>query len=367
MAAYRAASVCESTVGQLRKVGMAGVNRQSRDTNIAGHRGSRYASWRLWAATLAVLLVSGGLLGGGRAAQRDRPVRIGALTTSWGPTPMIVGLRDGLLKLGYREHEDFELGVRFTQGEVAALPAAARQLVQHGVDLIIADDDESARAAQQATSRIPIVFISVADPVGLGLVESFARPGGNITGVTDLELQLGPKRLQVFQSLIPDMKRVLVTYDATDVYGAKAVKSYRQAAQSLGIELVERGVRTQEEARAVLSQVRKDEVDGILGLPGPTLNINGYIMEFAAPAIPTMFSTLFFVERGGLAAYGQDFFESGRQAARLADRILKGAKPAELPVEMNAKIEFSINLKVAKALGLVIPPEVLYQADRLIR
>jgi putative ABC transport system substrate-binding protein len=346
---------------------MAEVSRQSRDMNIAGHRDSRYASWRLWAATLAVLLVSGGLLGGGSAAQRDRPVRIGVLTSSWGPTPHVVGLRDGLLELGYHEGGDFELGVRFTQGDIAALPEAARQLVQYGVDLIVVDTDESARAAQQATARIPIVFISVTDPVGLGLVESFVRPGGNITGVTDLELQLGPKRLQVFQSLVPGLKRVLITYDATDVYGAKAVKSYRQAAHSLGIKLVERGIRTQEEARAVLSQVSKDEVDGVLGVPGPTLNINGYIMEFAAPAIPTMFSTLFFVKRGGLAAYGQDFYASGRQAARLVDRILKGAKPAELPVEMNAKIEFSINLKVAKALGLVIPPEVLYQADRLIR
>jgi putative ABC transport system substrate-binding protein len=346
---------------------MAGVSRQSRDRHRAGNRGSRYGAWRLWAAVLAIFLVSAGLLGRGSAAQRALPVRIGALSASWGPTPHVVGLRDGLLELGYREGEDFELGVRFTRGDIAALPEAARQLVQYEVDLIIVDSDEAAKAAQQATSRIPIVFISITDPVGLGLVESFARPGGNITGVTDLELQLGPKRLQVFQSLIPALKRVLLTYDATDVYGAEAARSYRQAAQSLGIELVERGVRTQEEARTVLSQVRKDEVDGILGVPGPNLNINGYIMEFAAPAIPTMFSTLFFVERGGLAAYGQDFYASGRQAARLVDRILKGAKPADLPVEMNAKIEFSINLKVARALGLTIAPEVLYQADRLIR
>ena len=112
------------------------------------------------------------------------------LTTSWGPTPQVVGLRDGLVKLGYREAEQFVIGVRFTQGDITALPAAAHELVRHDVDLIIADADESAKAAKQATSKIPIVFASVADPVGLGLIESFARPGGNITGVTELDIEL---------------------------------------------------------------------------------------------------------------------------------------------------------------------------------
>jgi putative ABC transport system substrate-binding protein len=314
---------------------------------------------------IALLLASTGLCTSGvSVAERARPFLIGVLTASWGPTPQVVGLRNGLIALGYREGEDFELGVRFTQGEVAALPAAVRQLLQHEVDLIIADNDESARAAQQATVRIPIVFVSVADPVGQGLIKSFARPGGNITGVTDLELQLGPKRLEIFQELIPGLRRVLFCYDATVVYGAEAARSYRQAAQRLGIELVERPVRTKDEARAVLAQVRKDEVDGILGVPGPALNINGFILE---RAIPNMFMTTFWPERGALASYGPNHYETGRQAARLVDKILKGTDPAEIPVEMNAKIEFTINLKVANDLGLTIAPEVMYQADRIVR
>lgn len=317
---------------------------------------------------IAMILIFSGLFpGGSTAAERDRPIRIGALTVSWGPTPQVVGLRDGLVALGYREEEDFVLGVRFTQGKITALPAVARELAQFGVDLIIVDSDESAQAAKQATTRIPIVFISVADPLGLGLIESFAQPGGNITGVTDLELQLGPKRLQIFQDIIPGLKRVLFVYDANDVHGEAAMQAYREAARSLGVELVARAVKSQEEARDVLAQVRKDEVDGILALPSPALNINGYILEFASQKnIPSMFATAFFTERGGLASYGPDFYESGRQAARLVDKILKGENPAEIPVEMNAKIEFIINLKAAKALVLTIPPEVLYRADKIL-
>jgi len=185
---------------------------------------------------------------------------------------VIVSIRDGLLALGYREGEQFELGVRFTQGDLTALPAVA------------------------------------------------------------------------------------------------AAKVYHDAARRLGIELVEQAVRTEEEAQATLATVRKGEVDGILQPPSGSLNITGFILEAAVQqAIPSMFSNAFWVERGGLASYGPDLSESGRQAARLVDKILKGAKPAELPVEVNSKIEFVINLKVARALGLTIAPEVLYRADRLIR
>ena len=129
---------------------------------------------------------SGLLTGSADAEERTQPIKIGVLTASWGPTPQAVGLRDGLLELGYRENEQFVLGVRFTQGDLTALPAAARELVQYGVDIIFASEESPAKAAQMATTQIPIVFSGVADPVGLGLIQSFARPGGNITGVTDL-------------------------------------------------------------------------------------------------------------------------------------------------------------------------------------
>src|SRR5436309_12918703 len=137
-----------------------------------------------WYAALVVLLLSSGLLTGDVGAEeRAQPIKIGVLTESWGPTPQVVGLRDGLLELGYRENEQFVLGVRFTQGDLTALPAAARELIQYGVDLIFATEDSPAKAAQMATARIPIVFSQVADPVRLGLIQSFAAPGGITTGV----------------------------------------------------------------------------------------------------------------------------------------------------------------------------------------
>ena len=318
---------------------------------------------------LFVLLASGLSAGATGAAERARPIRIGALSQSWGPTPHVEGLRDGLLELGYREDEDFVLGVRFTRGSLAALPAAAQQLVQHGVDLIYTHNGNTARAAQQATTRIPIVFASVENPVGSGLVQSFAQPGGNITGVTGLDIELGPKRLQIFQELIPHLKRVLFLYDSTDADSVAAAKAYREAAGQLGIVLVEQPVRTVAEARLSLAAVRQNEVDGILAPRCCSLDLPGLALETASQQrIPSMFnSTAFWIEHGALASYGPDAYASGRQAARLVHKILNGADPAELPVEVNANIEFVINLKVVKALALTIPPEVLYQADRLIQ
>jgi putative ABC transport system substrate-binding protein len=280
----------------------------------------------------------------------------------------MAGLRDGLLALGYREREDFVIGVRFTQGNHALLPTAARELVRYGVDLLFVTSAQPAQAAQQATTQIPIVFAWVEDPVGLGLVQSFARPGANITGVTTLTLELGPKRLELFRELVPDLKRVLYPYDATHAPSVALAQAYRNAARHLGMELVEKPVRTEEEVKAMLAQVRESKVDGIVQPTSVSLNIPGFIVEATAKrVIPTMFDDAFFVERGGLASYGPDGYASGWQAARLVDKIFKGTIPAEIPVEVNPKLELVINLKVAKTLGLTITPEMLYRADRLIR
>src|SRR5262245_6179143 len=275
--------------------------------------------------TCIVLLASHVLLGGtAHAAERTRPIRIGALTDSWGPTPPVVGLRDGLLELGYRENEQFVLAVRFTQGDLAALPAAARDLVQYEVDLIFASDIPASKAAQMATTRIPIVFAGLGgNPVEMGLIQSFAHPGGNITGVVNLDVDLGPKRLEVFRDLVPGLHRVLFPYDPTDASSMAAVQRYREAARRLGLVLVEKTVQTQAEAQATLGQVRKGEVDGILGPPPVAWNIQGFILETAAQqGIPAMYETAFYVEQhGGLASYGPDTYATGRQAVRLVDKI----------------------------------------------
>jgi putative ABC transport system substrate-binding protein len=315
-----------------------------------------------------LLMISGVFTLDMSRAEGKRPIRIGVLTESWGPPPQVVGLRDGLVELGYREDEDFVIGIRFTQGDSAALPAAARELVGYGVDLIVVTTDEPAKVAQQVSTEIPIVFAEVADPIGSGLIESFARPGGNITGVTNLELDLGPKRLEVFQELIPGLRRVLFPYNAAEAYAVRMASTYREAARRLGIDLIEKPIRTQAEAQATFAKVRKGDVDGFLVPWSGSFNIIGFIQETAVQqSIPAMHGSSFGLEQGGLASYGSNSFETGRQAARLVDKILKGANPAEIPVEVNPKIEFVINVKTAKKLGLTISPEMLYRADRLIR
>jgi len=302
-------------------------------------------------------------------AQSARLVKIGALTESWGPTPSVVGLRDGLQELGYREDKDFTIGVRFTEGKAAELPAAARDLVRHRVDVIVTTESGSApKAAQLATNQIPIVFIGAGDPVGSGLVQSLARPGGNITGVADLDVDLVPKRMEIFRELIPGLKRVLIPYDATNSDVVAHLAVHREAALRLGLTLVERPVRSEEEAWAAITGLRKGEADGIFSLRFLGWNIPGFILEIAPRGpMPTMFHFPFFVERGGLASYSANTYELGKQAARLVGKILKGAKPADLPVEQPTKFELVINLKTARTLGLTIPPSLQVRADRLIQ
>ena len=281
----------------------------------------------------------------------------------------MVGLRDGLLALGYREGEQFVIGVRFTQGDASLLPEAAQGLIRDGADILFPTDANSARAAQKATTRVPIVFAAVVgDPVELGLVRSFARPGGNVTGVTDGDLELNPKRLEIFKDLIPGLKRVLFVYDPSDPHAAAAARAYRDGARQLGVVLVEKPVRTEAEARATLARLRKAEVDGILSPPTTSLNIPGIVLEATAErSLPAMFNAAFMVEGGGLVSYGPDWHETGRQAARLVDKIVKGEDPGQIPVEVNPKVELAINMKTAKALKLLIPPSVLQRANRLIQ
>jgi putative ABC transport system substrate-binding protein len=218
-----------------------------------------------------------------------------------------------------------------------------------------------------ATREIPIVMIGSGDPVALGLVQSLARPGGNITGVADLDIELVPKRMEIFRELIPRLKRVLVPYDGTNPDAVAQLAVVREAARRLGLTLVERPVRSEEEARATITGLRKGDADGIFSLRFLSSNIPGFILEIAARGlIPTMFHIPFFVERGGLASYSANTYELGKQAARLVDKILKGARPADIPVEQATKFELVINLKTARALGLTVPPSLQLRADRLI-
>jgi ABC-type uncharacterized transport system substrate-binding protein len=299
-------------------------------------------------------------------AQLQRPVRIGALTQSWGPTPSLIGLREGLRELGYREPEDFVIGLRFTQGDATALPSAARELVSQGVNLLIADTSEAARSAASATPLIPILFIGGVDPVIEGLVQSYARPGGNLTGVTSRDIELIAKRLEVFRDSVPGLRRVLFVYDVASPRVEIEVGAYRDAARQLGLALLERPVRSRDEARKTFDQIRRGEAQGIVMPFSMNLNIPGLALDSSPRlAIPVMCPDRFFVERGGFASYGADLHAGGRQAARLVDKILRGATPGEIPVERNERIEFALNLKTSRALGISVPREMLIRADRV--
>jgi putative ABC transport system substrate-binding protein len=316
------------------------------------------------AALLSVVLSGPGA----GAAERTTPARIGVLSLSAELPPTAAGLRAGLQSLGYREDQQFVLDVRFARGDTGALSSAARALVQDGVDLIFAAEGPPAVAARQATTDIPIVFAGVGEPLGLGLVDTFARPGGNVTGVADRDVEMAPKRLDLFRATVRGLKRVFYVYDASDSYAAKLTRAYRAAARQLGLELVERDARTEQEALEALAQIKGGAGHGILSPPSAQLNLLAQILDAAAQRrIPTMGEDGMWVDLGGLASYGPDTFETGRQAARLVDRILKGARPAELPVEVNSKVEFVVSLGAARSLRLIVPPDALYRVDRLAR
>jgi len=302
------------------------------------------------------------------AVERSKPIRIGALTDSWGPTPGVIGLRDGLTDLGYRENRDFVIGVRFTQGNITALPQAARELVKQGVDILFTNNPAPAKAAQQATKSIPIVFYGAGDPIGLGLIKSFSHPGGNMTGVTDLDLELDSKRLEIFKEMIPGLTRVMFPYDKNDSFSVAQEKTFRGSARRLKITLIEKPILHPDEAKAIFDDLKRTEVHGIMVPRSLSFNIPGLAVEITAQKrIPTMFFGPWYVDQGGIASYGPDFYKSGRQASRLVDKILKGTDPREIPVEVNNDIEFVVNLKVATALGIKITPEALYRATRVIR
>jgi ABC-type uncharacterized transport system substrate-binding protein len=317
---------------------------------------------------LSLLIALTLLTSGAGAVERPKPIRIGALTDSWGPTPGLIGLRDGLTDLGYRENQDFVIGVRFTEGNIAALPQAARELVKQGVDVLFTNNPAPAKAAQQATKSIPIVFYGAGDPIGLGLIKSFSHPGGNITGVTDLDLELDSKRLEIFKEMIAGLTRVLFPYDKADAFSVTQANVFRESARRLKVTLIEKPILHPDEAKAIFDDLKRTEVHGIIVPRSLSFNIPGLAVEVTGQKrIPTMFFGPWYVDQGGIASYGPDFYKSGRQASRMVDKILKGTDPREIPVEVNNDIEFVVNLKVATALGIKITPEALYRATRVIR
>jgi len=296
----------------------------------------------------------------------DAHYRIGILHEAYFPSiPQVEGLKAGLKVLGLEEGRDVTFDIRFTRGKPEAAPVAAAALIKAGVDIIFTADEEATRATKAATQTIPIVFSGVGDPVAAGIVSSVAHPGGNITGVSNLATELVPKQLEVLKAIVPSLRRVWAVHHADDRSSIAAARKAQEVAALLKLEVVAQPVRTTEELVGSLQALRPG--DGLLCPPAVTLNIPGLILDLARGSrVPAVFYNVFWVQAGGMVSYGVDYYVTGVQAARLVAKILRGARPQDLPVEGANKIELAINLKTAKALGVTIPREILARADQVI-
>ena len=224
-------------------------------------------------------------------------------------------------------------------------------------------------ALKEATKTIPIVFFSTSDPIGTGVVASLAHPGGNITGISVLASDLWPKRLELLKEIFPKLSRVAMLWNKGNAGMALEAKATQEVAGPLHVTLQDRGVKDPNELDAVFALMTKDQPDGFLALMDPVLNsYQKRILDFLAQnRLPAIFENKTWVEAGGLISYGANYADAHRRAATLMDKILKGAKPADLSVEQPTKFELLVNLKTAKQIGLTIPPNVLARADRVIR
>jgi ABC-type uncharacterized transport system substrate-binding protein len=302
-------------------------------------------------------------------AQQPKAYRIGVITGGGAYYETIDGLRAGLKQLGFEEGKRFVLAIRDTKGDVKAAEAAAKNLEQEKVNLIYTTQTTVTIAARRATANIPIVFCAGTDPVVVGLVDSFANPGGRLTGVYSSTADLTGKRLEILKEIIPKLRRVLTFYNPGHALSIESAKHAREEAQRLGMELVERHIGSVEELQATVRSLKVGEVDAIFEVPDPMVVNQAQLIIDAAriKRLPSMFFFPSEVLKGGLASYSVDLHAVGRVSAKHVQRILTGFKPPDLPVEGIDKIELVINLKTAKQIGLTIPPNVLARADRVIR
>jgi putative ABC transport system substrate-binding protein len=302
------------------------------------------------------------------AQQPRRVARIGYLDNA-GSAEVLDAFRKQMMELDWIEGKNLMIEYRYTDGNLDRLSELALELVRLKPDAIVGNQTASSLAIKKATSTIPIVMITSTDPVGNGLIASLGKPGGNITGNTSFAEELSGKRLEILKETIPKFTRVGVI-TGTGAGNDTQLKAIKEAASALGLKLIETASATDHEKllNAVQSVVR-EHVDGFITIAGPTIfaQRKSIILLAANYKLPAMYPQKEFVEEGGLMSYGNDFREYYRRAAVYVDKILRGAKPGDLPVERPSKFEFVVNLKAAKEIGLTIPERVLARADRVIR
>jgi putative ABC transport system substrate-binding protein len=319
---------------------------------------------------LGACLASFGLASAGDAQQPGSPKRIGVLLATFSPeSKEVQAFRQGLRDAGYDEGRDIVIEWRYAKGDYDRVSELAAELVQRKVDLIVVDSTPGTHAVKRATSTIPIVMTSVADPVGSGLVANLAHPGGNVTGLSLMSDELAVKRLELLKETIPRLTRVAVLPNPANPWHTKAVAYLKAAAPSLSIELSIVGMRMPEEIGPAFSAVRRTHAQAVYVTGnGLSLSNRAMLIKLASIArLPTIYWARHFADEGGLMSYGPNFVDSYRRSAGYVDKILKGAKPGELPIEQPAELEFIVNLKTAKALGLTIPESILLRATEVIR
>jgi len=302
------------------------------------------------------------------AQQTGKIYRIGLLS----PTAHGLGVeafREGLRALGYVEGQNIVIESRSAEGRFDRLPDLAAELVRLRVDVIVAVVTQASLAAKNATTTIPIVMLNVGDPVGAGLVASLARPGSNVTGTSVQAVQIAVKSLEVLKHVLPKLRRVAVLWNpANPVFQAQMVKETEAAARSLEIQLRMFGARDSKEIDSAFEAMARERPEALTVIVDPVfIDHRGQIAALAARSrLPSVSAFIQYADAGGLMAYAPSFSELGVRAAAHVDKILKGAKPAELPVEQATKYELVINVKTAKALGLTIPQSLLLRADQVI-
>jgi putative ABC transport system substrate-binding protein len=326
---------------------------------------------------LGVILVLG-ILSTPLSAKAQQPAkipRIGVLSvlpapTPSAPPPTLEAFRQGLRELGYVEGQNIAIEYRYAEGKFERLPDLAAELVRLKVDVIVTHTDPAIRAAKQATSQIPIVMAVVGDPVVTGLAASLARPGGNITGLSFLAPELAGKRLELLKETVPRLSRVAVLWNSPSVAMRHTFREAQVAAGALGLAFISLEVQgNPEDFERVFSTTPRERPDGLFVTLDPFTRLHRKrIVELAAKhQLPAIYEQREFVDAGGLMSYGPSVPDMWRRAATYVDKILKGAKPADLPVEQPTRFELVINLKTAKALGLTIPQSVILRADQAIQ
>ena len=321
----------------------------------------------LLAATSLHFMVPLGLHGGAA----PRIPRIGILIAESGPgeTQTIKGLRDGLKELGYIEGENLIVELRDAKGDRSALQTMADELVGKKVDVIFTTGSRPTHAAKAVTKEIPIVFRHSADPAALGFLKNMQRPEGNVTGVAAFSSYMTDKRLEILKTIVPNLRRVHIFYDSNSKYSGGNFLAAQTVATKLGLEVADHGIKASDEIKPSFDKMQVRNGDAILQISDDLIESNVNLLFDGAKKLrlPTMFDQETWAIKGSLASYGPNYTQMGRQAAQLIDKLLKGGKPSDVPVQSASKFDLVINLRTANIIGLNITQETLHKADRIIR